>query len=196
MFIFKHKYTILASLFALTMALVSCQGAVGERGLAGSAGAPGPAGVAGPAGPAGEKGPQGLAGPAGPSGPAGSGLAAQTRTFDLRIGQGLAVSQTNQGTVVGTSDRWEPGTLVVFKGDKVVLNVSNPRDAVHSLIQTDYALNTTGLTPGSSKTLEFTADKVGQFLFRCGIVPNLLLTPPNCNPDHANIIGYLIVLDR
>ncbi|MBI2855019.1 MAG: cupredoxin domain-containing protein [Chloroflexi bacterium] len=130
----------------------------------------------------------------GPAGPAGAGLSPQTRTFNMVIGEGMVISP--QDTTVGTFRRWEPDTLVVLKGDKVVLHVSNPRNSVHSLVITDFAVDTGALKPQGNKTVEFTADKAGQFTFRCGVRPNPTATPRECDPDHGRIAGRIIVLDR
>lgn len=179
----KLKWLVIVmSLFAVL--LTACTGPAGATGPAG------PAGARGPAGPAGERGP---AGPPGPQGPAGAGLAAQTRTFNITMGEASVISQD---ATVGTFRRWEPAPLVVFKGDKVVLNVSNPRTSVHSFLLTDFAVNTGAIAPQSSKTVEFTADKAGVFLFRCGTRPNLTATPRECDPDHSRMTGYIMILER
>ncbi|MBI4303392.1 MAG: cupredoxin domain-containing protein [Chloroflexi bacterium] len=172
-------------LTAIVFLLAACTGPAGQTGPAG------PAGERGPAGPAGER---GTAGQPGPQGSAGAGLAVQTRTANVTMGEGLVIAPDD--TTVGRFRRWEPNTLVVFKGDKVVLNVSNPRTSVHSLSMAGFSVNTGAIAPQGSKTVEFTADKAGQFLFRCGTPPNLTATPRECDPDHGRLTGYLIVLER
>lgn len=172
-----------------TILLAACTGAVGP------AGSPGAAGQRGPAGPAGDRGPAGPAGAPGPAGAAGPGLSVQTRSVNMTMGEGLVVATDNL-TIGGSFRRWEPAVLVVFKGDKVSLNVVNPRPSVHSFILPDFSVDSGPVLPGASKTVEFTADKVGEFLFRCGTRPNLTATPPECAPDHGRLTGLLIVLDR
>lgn len=161
------------------------------------------AGCAGPAGAAGPPGPQGPAGSPGPAGPAAPAPAPKTQTFNIQLGEGevLGVGETlgdqYEHKIVGEYHRWEPGVLVVHKGDKVVLNVSNPRKAVHSFLLKAYGIDTGKLTPRTGKkTVEFVADKVGAFEYVCGVDYDPKAEPHECDPDHKRMTGQLIVLDR
>lgn len=187
-------FVIVTSLFAIL--LTACTGPAGVTGPAGPAGEKGTTGSVGPAGPIGTAGERGPAGPSGSQGPAGAGLTPQTRTANITMGEAIIIS-TDTVNTAGTFRRWEPDTLVAFKGDKIVLNVSNPRTSVHSLVLADFAVDTGAIAPQGRKTVEFTADKAGVFTFRCGIRPNLSKDiPRECDPDHGRMTGQIIVLER
>ncbi|MBI4187814.1 MAG: cupredoxin domain-containing protein [Chloroflexi bacterium] len=179
---------VMSLLAAIALLGTACKGPAGATGLAG------PTGERGPTGPAGDRGPAGATGPAGPAGAPGAGLTVQTRTVNMTLGEALVISP--QDTTIGTFRRWEPNTVVVLKGDKIVLIVNNPRAAVHSLVLADFSVDTGAIAPQGSKTVEFAADKAGVFLFRCGIRPNLTATPRECDPDMSRMTGYLMVLER
>ncbi len=86
---------------------------------------------------------------------------------------------------------WNPSVLVVHLGDTVKLKVTNADDAIHSLEMVGFAIDTGNLSMDQSTTMTFTANKAGVFEFKCGVP----YTPPNeCVPDHASILGYLVVL--
>lgn len=197
-----RSFQIKVKFFALVIGLlvVSVPWLLACAGPAGVQGSPGPQGQMGPAGPQGPAGPTGTQGPAGSPGTpgkAGEAPAQKTQTFNIVAGEAMVLTPAPGLATAGFFHRWEPASLTVFKGDKVVLNVSNPRTVVHSLIQRDYAVDTGKLAPqGGSKTVEFTADKAGLFLFRCGTPSNPAATPVECAPDHGRIIGHLLVLDR
>lgn len=188
----SRVFALIAGLIMLAgIGLLACQGPAGTQGP------PGPAGPAGERGPAGPQGPAGVQGSPGPAGTAGAALTPKTQTFNLVIGEALVLSPAPGTATAGFFHRWEPATLTVFKGDKVVLNVSNPRGTVHSLILRDFNVDTGKLAPqGGKNTVEFTADKAGVFLFRCGVPPNTAVTPVECAPDHGRLVGHLLVLDR
>ncbi|GEM_PF-2223294 len=186
---------IIAGLFTIIgLGQLACAGPAGQQGPVGPQGSAGERGPAGAQGPAGSTGP---AGAAGARGPAGAGLVPGTQTFNILVGEALVLSPEPGNATVGFFHRWEPASIVVNKGDKVVLNVTNPRSVVHSLILRDFDVNTGPLAPlGGNKTVEFTADKAGSFVFRCGTPPNPNATPRACAPDHSRIVGNLLVLDR
>ncbi len=89
--------------------------------------------------------------------------------------------------------RWYPTMLVVREGDTVDLAVANPDKFNHQLEITGYDLRTQILTPGSSERVHFAADHPGVFAFQC-VLPH---DPAkgNCTPDHAQMLGYLIVTE-
>ena len=128
----------------------------------------------------------------------------KTQTFDITMGAGevMAVEASTvpvapAKAIVGEYLRWEPGVLVVNKGDKVVLNVSNPRSGSHSLVLVDFGVDTYLLSARTGKkTVEFTADKAGVFKFTCGIPYDPRTAPRDCDPDHVRQTGYLVVLDK
>lgn len=89
--------------------------------------------------------------------------------------------------------RWYPAMLVVRQGDTVDLAVGNPDQVSHQLEITGYNLKTKVLTPGSTDSLRFVADRTGVFAYRC-ILP-YDPTKKHCTPDHAVMLGYLIVTE-
>lgn len=89
--------------------------------------------------------------------------------------------------------RWYPTMLVVRKGDTVDLAIGNPDEFNHQFELTGYDLKTKKLTPGSSDSIRFVADRTGVFAYRC-VLPHNPATG-DCTPDHDLMRGYLIVTD-
>jgi len=118
-----------------------------------------------------------------------------TQNFDLVMGEGETIAEVDgEEEIVAEFHRWEPGVIVVNKGDTVNLAVSNPRGSAHSFILPDFGVATTRLEPrGGTAQVSFVADKAGVFQFACGLSPDEALG--NCDPDHLSQVGYLIVLD-
>ena len=120
----------------------------------------------------------------------------KTQNLTLFMGEGEVIAEVEGVDVLtGEFHRWEPGVLVVHKGDKVALTVKNPRKNIHSFYLPDYNLDTGPLTPRTGEaTLEFTADQAGVFQWLCHIPPDP--AEGECDPDHEAMVGYLIVLDK
>lgn len=114
----------------------------------------------------------------GPRAPATLDLSMVVATFS---GQGVA------------AHRWYPTMLVVRKGDTVDLAIGNPDQVNHQFELTGYDLKTKKLTPGSSDSIRFVADRTGVFAYRC-VLPHDPATG-DCTPDHDLMRGYLIVTD-
>ena len=81
-------------------------------------------------------------------------------------------------TVIGTETekvkRWEPGTLICFKGEKVKITVINKiksDPASHGFTIVEYNVKEE-IKRGESKTVEFTADKAGLFTIVCPLHPS------------------------
>ncbi len=112
------------------------------------------------------------------------------------MGEGETIEEVNgQEELTGEFHRWEPGVLVVNKGDTIRLTVTNPRSKTHSLIIPDFGVATPKLDPrGGTATVEFIADKAGVFQFACGIPYSREGDAVDCNLDHKRQLGYLIVL--
>ena len=123
----------------------------------------------------------------------------QMRSFDIELGEVefFANTENEEGaedTVFVELHRWSPNTIVVNKGDTVVLKVTNPRGNYHSFSIPEFGVTTSMLDPrGGTETVEFVADKAGTFTFSCEVPYN----PDQqwCDPDHAMMTGTLIVLD-
>lgn len=77
---------------------------------------------------------------------------------------------------------FDPSTIEVSKGDKVRLIVTSA-DVPHGIAIKEYGINER-LNPGEPKTIEFTADKSGEFVAYCSVA---------CGAGHGNMKGKLIV---
>lgn len=124
-----------------------------------------------------------------------------TQTFQIALGEvKIAEEVDGKDVLTGESHRWEPDVLVVNKGDKVVLEVLNPRSRIHSLVLKEFGVDTKDLQPRTGKaTVEFVADKAGVFQFTCGIDPAkepYKERTDACEIDHKFQVGYLLVLQR
>ena len=75
-----------------------------------------------------------------------------------------------------------PGRIEVNQGDAVVFNL-HARDVVHGFYLDGYDIEQR-VTPGVMQTIEFTADHVGKFRYRCSV---------SCGALHPFMIGELIV---
>jgi len=83
-----------------------------------------------------------------------------------------------------TAQNWQfsPATITVNKGDKVRLKITSV-DVTHGFALKDFNVNVT-LEPGQTQIVEFVADKVGSFSFRCSVP---------CGEGHREMQGTLIV---
>jgi len=82
--------------------------------------------------------------------------------------------------------QWEfsPSVITVREGDKVKLNIRNV-DVTHGFSIFEFGVNER-LTPGKTTTVEFTADKTGDYTFLCSVP---------CGRGHGGMKGKLIVGD-
>lgn len=85
-------------------------------------------------------------------------------------------------TVTAKNWEWNPKTITVKKGDKVVLHVSSADDD-HGFGIREYNINV-AFDGGETKTIEFTADKAGSFTFYCSVP---------CGEGHREMKGTLVV---
>lgn len=83
-----------------------------------------------------------------------------------------------------TAKQWsfEPSTIIVNKNDKVILNIKSI-DVTHGFALPDFKINEK-IMPGKTVTVEFIADKTGEFKFFCSVP---------CGEGHGNMQGKLIV---
>jgi len=83
-----------------------------------------------------------------------------------------------------TARQWsfEPSTITVKKDDKVRLNIKN-EDVTHGFALFEFDVNER-LAPGKTTTIEFTADKTGEYVFFCSVP---------CGKGHKDMKGKLIV---
>ena len=89
---------------------------------------------------------------------------------------------THEVTLQAEQFGFDPAVMRVNQGDRVVLNLK-ATDVVHGLYIDDYAIDVR-FEPGISERVEFVADKVGKFRFRCSVA---------CGTLHPFMIGELIV---
>ena len=83
-----------------------------------------------------------------------------------------------------TAKQWEfaPSTITVTEGDTVRLNIKN-LDITHGFSIFEFGVNER-LEPGTTTTVEFTADKKGEYIFFCSVP---------CGKGHSGMKGKLIV---
>jgi len=82
---------------------------------------------------------------------------------------------------------FDPGTVTVHKGDHIVLMVTNTDELPHGIAIPDLNLDTGALRDSQTARLEFDAIAAGTFTMRCSV--------PGCAPDHAQMLGQLVVVD-
>lgn len=78
--------------------------------------------------------------------------------------------------------KFEPSTITVNKGDRVVLHITST-DVEHGFSLATYNIIET-LPVGETKTVSFTADQVGEFNFFCSVW---------CGSGHQSMRGKIIV---
>ncbi len=83
-----------------------------------------------------------------------------------------------------TAKQWEfdPAIITVKKGDKVRIKVKSI-DVTHGFALPDFSVNE-NLEPGKEITVEFIADKKGEFTFFCSVI---------CGTGHSGMKGKLVV---
>ncbi len=83
-----------------------------------------------------------------------------------------------------TARQWEftPSTIRVKEGDRVKLNIKS-MDVTHGFAISEFGVNER-LEPGKTTTVEFTADKKGEYIFFCSVP---------CGAGHRDMKGKLIV---
>jgi len=80
---------------------------------------------------------------------------------------------------------WDPEYITVNKGDTVRLRIIG-HDVVHGFAIGKLGIDVGSIIPGEVTTVEFVADKVGQFTYYCNVW---------CDPYHYRMRGTLEVLD-
>ncbi len=128
---------------------------------------------------------------AAPGAPARPSAAEDRATIDLSL------LITGRGAIGGPAEShlYDPQFLVVRKGDRVRLHVTNGSYFRHGIEIVGYGVKTRPLTggPQAAETLTFIADKGGIFEYRC-YLPYDPATA-TCSPDHDQMAGHLVVLD-
>lgn len=86
--------------------------------------------------------------------------------------------------VVAKQFSYDPPTIVVHRGDTVVLKLTSA-DVAHGFAIREYNIDAK-IVPGETVTVQFVADKGGTFEYYCTVF---------CGTGHPNHRGKLIVLD-
>ena len=83
-----------------------------------------------------------------------------------------------------TAKKWafDPSVITVKQGDKVRLKIVSS-DVTHGFALTEFNVKV-DLVPGKEETVEFIADKKGEFTFFCSVV---------CGEGHLDMKGNLVV---
>lgn len=90
--------------------------------------------------------------------------------------------ETKEFKLTAKQFAFEPSTVEVNKGDKVILTVTSA-DVPHGIAIPEYGINQR-LEPGKPVTIEFTAAKQGTFTAYCSVF---------CGSGHSGMKGKIIV---
>jgi len=93
-----------------------------------------------------------------------------------------AAPQERHVTISARSFAFEPGTVRVNRGDRVIVDLEST-DVVHGLYVDGYGV-VTQAEPGRPGQLAFVADRSGAYRFRCNVA---------CGNLHPFMIGKLVV---
>jgi heme/copper-type cytochrome/quinol oxidase subunit 2 len=78
---------------------------------------------------------------------------------------------------------WSPARIVVKRGQTVRLRIL-AEDVTHGFQLLHFGVNAGAIKTGSTKVVEFTADRAGEFPFYCSV---------RCSPLHMALMGTLVV---
>jgi len=93
-----------------------------------------------------------------------------------------SISPMKEFTMTAKQWSFDPATITVKKGDKVRLKIKNI-DVTHGFALPDFGVRV-DLIPDKEETIEFTADKKGEYTFFCSVM---------CGEGHKDMVGKLIV---
>lgn len=101
--------------------------------------------------------------------------------------------------MMGEMHIYTPSTIVVNRGDTIVLTVVNMDEHRHGFKIPDLGIasdNTVDIAPMDMWQKTFKVDRAGVFEWECNVpyVPETPTTPQDCGEDHEEMTGYLIVL--
>ena len=97
-------------------------------------------------------------------------------------GEVSLTGETKEFDVVAKKFAFEPSTITVDKGDKVILNIESI-DVTHGISIPEFNVNSF-LEPGETVKIEFIANKQGEFDFFCNVY---------CGSGHNNMQGVLVI---
>ena len=78
---------------------------------------------------------------------------------------------------------WSPARVVVKQGQKVRLRILAD-DVTHGFQLLHFGVDAGAIKTGTTKVVEFTADRAGEFPFYCSV---------RCSPLHMALMGTLVV---
>ncbi len=79
-----------------------------------------------------------------------------------------AAASVKEFTVSGSNMKFEPATMKVKKGDKVMITFKNV-GGFHDFVLDEFNVATKRLNAGAEEVVEFTADKAGTFEYYCSV---------------------------
>lgn len=91
-------------------------------------------------------------------------------------------SPVKEFNIISRQYEFEPNTLIVNQGDKVVIEIIS-MDVEHGFAIDEYNINEV-IPEGKTMVIEFLANKSGEFEFYCSVY---------CGRGHTGMIGKLIV---
>lgn len=94
----------------------------------------------------------------------------------------IPVGETKEFNITARQWSFEPSTIRVKKGDKVILHITSV-DVAHGFALPAFGIDEY-LEPGKTVRVEFIADKTGTFSFACSVY---------CGAGHSSMTGQLIV---
>lgn len=123
-------------------------------------------------------------------------LAAPRKPAPLSAPIDVWMTITGRGGIGGpaSSHLFDPQMMVVRKGDTVRMRVMNQSFWSHGIEIAGLGVRTKPLAGGEADEVTFTADRAGIFEYRCFIPYDPKAGA--CSPDHATMIGHLVVLDE
>ena len=89
---------------------------------------------------------------------------------------------TREFSITAKQFEFIPNEIVVNKGERVILHIKSV-DVTHGFSIIDYDINEQ-LNPGQEVTVNFVADKAGEFTFFCSVP---------CGRGHSSMQGKLVV---
>lgn len=93
-----------------------------------------------------------------------------------------AMNPAQEFTITAKSWAFDPAVITVKQGDKVKLKIKSI-DVTHGFALPDFNVKI-DLVPNKEETVEFTADKKGEFTFFCSVM---------CGEGHQDMNGKLVV---
>lgn len=104
---------------------------------------------------------------------------------------------TKEFTIWARQFDFTPAVITVQQGDHVRVNLKTA-DVAHGWYIDGYDVNIK-VSGDKTESVEFTVDKAGIFQYACGLEYEDEETGEltgDCAPDHEQMVGYIIVLDR